>query len=75
MKVHDFGDTDTAYRYRVQIPHSNKTPLTELIEWLKENRIRCNIMPGCAYFHNERDVVHCFRCCKTKKHIPIFSIM
>jgi hypothetical protein len=58
MKVHDFGDTNTTYRYRVSIPSSNKTPLTELIEWLKENRIRCNIIPGFAYFHNECDVVH-----------------
>jgi hypothetical protein len=58
MRVDDFGDTATDYRYRVSIPDSNKTPLIEVQEWLRENRIRCNIMPGCAYFHNECDVVH-----------------
>ena len=58
MKVADFGDRGNAYRYRVSIPYSNKTPLIEVLNWVKENRIQCHMLPGCAYFHNERDVVH-----------------
>jgi hypothetical protein len=58
MKVHDFGDTATDYRYRVSIPDSNKTPLIEVQEWLRENRIQCSLLPNCAYFYNECDVVH-----------------
>jgi hypothetical protein len=58
MKVDDFGDRGNAYRYRVSIPHSNKTSLPEVIEWVKENHIQCSMLPSFAYFHNECDVVH-----------------
>jgi hypothetical protein len=57
MKVTDRGPSvGPVYRYRVDIPKSNKTPLMEVTQWLKNNNIECTIMPGLALFHNQQDV-------------------
>lgn len=58
MIVTDRGSVyEPAYRYRVDIPKSNKAPLNEVKQWLKNNNIECSIMPGLALFHNQQDVV------------------
>jgi len=58
MKLFDFGaSANSIYRYVVEVPRSNKTPLHEVQDWLDKNQIAASILPGYAYFKNHEDAV------------------
>jgi hypothetical protein len=58
MKVIDFGpDSNTIYRYRVEIPKENKNSVDDFLHWLSENKITAGWRPSFVFFHHERDVV------------------
>lgn len=57
MKVIDFGpDSNTIYRYRVEIAKENKNSVDDFRHWLSENKITAAWVPGLVFFHHEWDV-------------------
>ena len=58
MRVHDFGCRENImYRYRVDIPRENITPIEIVEKWIKENNIQCSLIPGHAFFRTHQDVM------------------
>ena len=56
MTVLDLGlDKQLSYRYRVDTS-GRLLPLEELRVWADNQNISCAILPGLAFFHNEKDV-------------------
>lgn len=56
MKVIDLG-SEAIYRYRVEVPRENKTPVDDFRDWLKENKITAAWVPGLVFFNNKKDVI------------------
>jgi hypothetical protein len=56
MKVYDLGLKAT-YRWRVEVPYNNKTLLNDVVSWIEQNQIKGGVVPGLAFFHDERDVI------------------
>ena len=57
MTVIDFGpDIQTSYRYRVDTS-SRVLRLEEVRVWADHQNIRCSILPGLAFFYDEKDVI------------------
>ena len=56
MTVIDFGpDKHISHRYRVNTS-SLVLRLEEVRVWADHQNIRCSILPGLAFFHDEKDV-------------------
>lgn len=51
MRMIDLG-SNAIYRYRVEIPRENKTPIDDLRAWLNETGITAAWVPGPIFFHD-----------------------
>lgn len=58
MKVIDLGPK-CEYRWRVEIPFENKTPVDDFRDWLSKTQISAAWVPGLVFFREEKDLT-CF---------------
>lgn len=45
------------YHFRIDVPTSNRTPVSEVVEWAKETGFKCSIFTGAVYVPTEKDAV------------------
>ena len=57
MRVIDLGP-GAIYRWRVEIPRENKTPVDDFRDWLCKTGITAAWVPGLIFFHEEEHVTH-----------------
>lgn len=57
MRVIDLGPAAT-YRWRVEVPRDNKTPVDDFRDWLRETEIPAAWVPGLIFFREEQHVTH-----------------
>lgn len=56
MQVIDLG-SKSFYRWRVEVPRHNKSPWEDVKKWASDREINCTIIPGLAFFREERDAI------------------
>lgn len=57
MRVIDLGP-NAIYRYRVELPRENKTPVDDFRDWLTETKMAAAWVPGIIFFQEEKHVTH-----------------
>ena len=58
-RIVDVGSDDPwyPYRYRINVPRTNKTKISDVITWANETGFKCAVIPGAVFVHDEKDAV------------------
>lgn len=53
-----FGsDPKYPYKFRIEIPDTNITPMAVVKKWATDNNFRCCLVPGAVYVRDKKDAV------------------
>lgn len=56
MRVSNLGP-DKLFPWRVDVPRENMSSMDEVKQWTKDRKISCVLIPGLAFFSEERDAI------------------